>query len=922
MQVDKSNKLNHNGDVKTAEMIAENSAINSKRQYGNYKSVKDVSLTNQIEKSTDLRSQILLHQDENVLNEVYYFGELPMLQLSTIVDEDPFGKTEYSPISLMSSSLNNVHDSCLLANRNVDDKISLVSINDDACCLVKVAKEVRVFPGKLTKVHLMCDESITKDLLLFNDKHRCNDVNFDNTLVTPEEGRFVVYATSATDKAITLKAGESFCSACVLENSTLSVNENVFTSLLGQASSKSLEDELSSLDFPEHKIDLIRILNRNRNAVALTGESLGRTNVIEHRIELIDNSKPTYVPNFRLPISRRNIVESLIEDMKNQGVIKESLSPYNSPLLLVPKKDGTWRFVVDYRRLSKDTVPDRMPMPIFDEVLSRLIGAKIFSALDLLSGYYQDPLSEESKQCTAFSTHDQHFEFQVMAFGLRNAPLSFVRLMHQVFGDMKNVFVYLDDIIIFSQTITEHFQILEEVLGRLDNVGLKIKLCKCQFLMKELEFLGHTLGEDGVKMQEKKIEAIINYPSPKKQKVVKRFLGIIGYYSPFVRNFATIAYPLNRLLRKEVKFKWEEEEESAFRNLKARLTKAPILTYPDFSKEFFLACDASYVGIGAVLLQKGEKRLMLLAYARGTLSPAERSYSVAEKESLAVIYGLRKFRHTILGFQVQVITDHKPILDLFKKRTFTNNQKFNCYFMTILEFSPTFRYIPGRFNTIADGLSRISKDNELVNSVVFTTQIVDLDLNRVKVEQDRDESIRNIKADLLMEPNSRKGYVLIDEIVYLKPTKNTKCCRIFVPETLVPEILKICRSHSLAGHPGVQKTCRLVARNHFWPHCSSQTKQFVLNCETCQLNKGNVMKRAPLESYCHSNLLPFQCVSMDTVGPLPTTDNGNKFILVFVDFLSRYAEIVPVKNRTAVTVAEALKHRIITRHSCPQTLLN
>ena len=600
----------------------------------------------------------------------------------------------------------------------------------------------------------------------------------------------------ATDKAITLIPGESFCLACVLENSTLSVNENVFTSLLDQASSKSLEDELSSLDFPENKTDLIRILNKYRNTVALTGESLGRTNVIEHRINLVDNSKPTFVPNFRLPISRRNIVEILIEDMKNQGVIKESLSPYNSPLLLVPKKDGTWRFVIDYRRLNKDTISDRMPMPIFDEILSRLNGAKIFSALDLLSGYYQVPLSEDSKQCTAFSTYNQHFQFKVMAFGLTNAPLTFVRLMHQVLGDMKNVFVYLDDIIIFSQTITEHFQILEEVLDRLDNAGLKIKLHKCQFLMKQLEFLGHTLGEDGVKMQEKKIEAIVNYPPPKNQKAVKRFLGIIGYYRPFVRNLATIAYPLNRLLRQDVKFKWEEEEESAFRNLKARLTMAPILTYRDYSKEFFLACDASNVGIRAVILEKGEKCLMPLAYASRTLNPAERSYSVTQKESLPVIFGLKKFRHTILGFKVQVITDHKPILDLFKKRTFTNNQKFNRYFVSILEFSPTFRYIPGKFNTIADGLSHLSEDNELVNSVVFMTQIVDLDLDRVKIEQDCDEHIRNIKADLLIEPNSRKDYVLIDEIVYFKPTKNNQCCCLFIPETLVPEILKICHCHS------------------------------------------------------------------------------------------------------------------------------
>ena len=209
---------------------------------------------------------------------------------------------------------------------------------------------------------------------------------------------------------------------CILENSTLSVNESVFTSLSEQTSNNSLEKELGTVDFPENNHDLIRVLNKHRNAVALTGEKLERTDVIEHRINLIDNSKPAFVPNFRLPVSRRNIVESLIKDMQSQGTIKESLSPYNSPFLLVPKKDGTWRIVIDYRRLNKDTIPDRMPMPNFDEVLSQLNGAKLFSALDLLSGHHQVPLSEDSKQCTAFSTHNQHWQFEVMPFGLSNAP--------------------------------------------------------------------------------------------------------------------------------------------------------------------------------------------------------------------------------------------------------------------------------------------------------------------------------------------------------------------------------------------------------------------------------------------------------------------------------------------------------------------
>ena len=375
-------------------------------------------------------------------------------------------------------------------------------------------------------------------------------------------------------------------------------------------------------------------------------------------------------------------------------------------------------------------------------------------------------------------------------------------------------------------------------------------------------------------------------------------------------------------MRKAVKFKWEKEEESALQDLKSHLIKAPILTYPDHSKVFSLARDASDVGIRAVLFQKGKERLMSIAYASRTLNPTERRYSVTERGSLAVIFDLKKFRHTILGFKMQVITDHKPILDLFKKITFTNNQKFNQYFMSILKYSPSFKYIPRRFNTIADRLSRLSED-ELANNVTFTAQIVDIDIDRIRIEQDKDECIRNIKANLMIYHNSEKEYTLINDCVYLKPVKNSKCCRFFFSysrNTSARKSKKL-HSHSLAGYSGVQKTCDIVSRNYFWSHCSQQTKEYVLNCETCHLSKGKVMKRAPLESYL-SDLFPFLCVSMDTLGPLPTTDNGNKFILVFVDFLSRYTEIAPIKDQTSVSVAETLRHRIITRHSCPQTLLS
>ena len=281
---------------------------------------------------------------------------------------------------------------------------------------------------------------------------------------------------------------------------------------------------------------------------------------------------------------------------------------------------------------------------------------------------------------------------------------------------------------------------MELVLRKLSEAGLKIKLKKCYFLRKKLDFLGHTITSEGVRMQDAKIKVIVEYPPPKNVKGLRRFLGIIGYYRSFVQGYASIAFPLTSLLKADADFVWGPEQDRAFRILKERLTQAPILIYPDFTKEFLIACDASNVGVGAVLLQRGDKRLMPISFASRVLNKAERNYSVTEKELLAVVWALKKFRHTVLGFPVQVITDHRPVVDLFKKRTFVQNAKFTCWYMCVLEFNPSFKYLPGRYNTIADGLSRISEDEDPVSdkekvSYSFIAQKLDLDMECFRLEQ-------------------------------------------------------------------------------------------------------------------------------------------------------------------------------------------
>ena len=810
-------------------------------------------------------------------------------------------------------------------NMSTVNEVGLVAVDDDNVLYATTTRDIVLVPDCLTRVDLRCEDVVNKEVLVVNDKFVLDDTEVDNALVKVDNGNFFVYARSNNGMSVNVYAGTKFCNIVPLCYETVALSREAFLCRDGDEDDETekIKQELKVADSSESNEELIKLLLKYRSNVALTGDSLGRTTIMKHEISLEEGSVPFYVPNYRLPIGRRQAVDDLISDMKKEGVVSESKSPYNSPMLLVPKKDGSWRLVIDFRRLNSLTIPDRMPMPILDEVLHKLSGATVFSSLDLLSGYWQLPLEEASKPLTAFSTHKEHLQFEVMPFGLCNGPLSFVRLMREVLGDIPNVFCYIDDIVCFTKDEKSQLETLELVFEKLQKAGLKVKLKKCRFMAKELEFLGHTISADGIHMQDSKVKAIVDYPSPKNVKALRRFLGIIGYYRAFVEGYATIAFPLTSMLKANCDFKWGEEEQNAFAVLKGKLVKGPILTYPDFSKQFYVASDASNVGLGAVLLQKVDRKLMPISFASRVLNSAERNYSVTERELLAVVWALKKFRHTILGFPVQVITDHLPVVDLFKKRAFVQNSKFNRWFLYVLEFNPQFRYLPGKYNTIADGLSRLSEeeDSQEHRSCSFIVQNLDLDMTLVREEQERDMEVRQLMGKILSNDGVSSKYEILDGLLYLKPTKEGGCSRLFVPSKLRRRVLELVHSHRLAGHPGIAKTVRHVSRNFFWPGCRTLVQKFISECPTCQVHKGNPNRPAPLDVY-PSQLLPFQMVSMDIVGPFPVTDEGFKYILVFSDYFSRYVEIVPIKNKSSVSVAEALRHRVITRHTCPRVLLS
>jgi hypothetical protein len=378
----------------------------------------------------------------------------------------------------------------------------------------------------------------------------------------------------------------------------------------------------------------------------------------DHAIPLKPDAIPFNSRPYRYSPAHKDEIERQIKEMLAAGIITHSVSPYASPVLLVQKKDGSWRFCVDYRRLNEITIKNIFPMPVIDELLDELAGAKIFSKLDLRAGYHQIRMLPTDEFKTAFKTHQGHYQFRVMPFGLCNAPATFQCVMNEVLTPClrKSVLVFMDDILVYSTSIAEHVQHLTEVLTILRQHQLYVKENKCSFACSSLEYLGHIISAEGVATDPKKTEAMVKWPLPNSITDLRGFLGLTGYYRKFVKNYAIIARPLTNLLKKKA-FIWSDSATIAFQALKEAMQTTPVLQLPNFEKQFIVETDACDLGIGAVLMQDQHP----IAFLSKPLAVSHQHLPIYDKEFLALLMAVERWRSYLQRGEFIIKTDHHSL---------------------------------------------------------------------------------------------------------------------------------------------------------------------------------------------------------------------------------------------------------------------
>ena len=738
----------------------------------------------------------------------------------------------------------------------------------------------------------------------------------------------------------------------------------------------------------EDRSNFKELCNKYTDIFSRSSEDIGHTPLLKMDIDTGD-SPPVCQRPYSLPLKHVEWVTKELEILEKAGVISRSVSPWASPIVIVPKKSEPGepprrRMCVDYRVLNSLLPPVNkahskakgiltlVPLPKIDEIYAQLKGSKVYSAIDMRSGYFHLGLSNDAKPKTAFvpgGPHGAKYEFNRCPFGLSQAPAYFQRLIHEVLKGITFAFGYLDDILIFSPDNKTHLEHLEVVFQRLREADLKLKASKCNFFKKHIQYLGHLVSGEGIEPLPEKLEAVRKMPPPTTPKEVRQFLGLVGYYRKFVPKFADIARPLTNLTKLDIPYEWTTRCQEAFEFLKEMLLKEPILKYPDPSKPYTLFTDASKFAWACVLTQEyehefdGKKRKILhpITYMSGLFKGSQVNWATLTKEAYAIYVSVKKLDHYIQDAEVTLRSDHLPLKSFLQKNTL--NTKVNNWAIDITSRCRNiqFEYIKGIKNTLADTMSRLIEItpeieqepeppgqefgydifetlepiettthyiNELKEEIQIKHEaipddllpIVDLTESQLEDIQMKDKFIKNIVNRLVARQQPEgKPYYLEGKLLkkYIYDNKQRFEVTVVSPNC-APLLLNL--AHDQLGHNGTARTYMLLKRTYYWKGMKTDISNYVKQCKLCQ--KQNILPVKYVSGHFSAPMAPMEFISMDLIGDFTPSSKGNKYALTVICMLTGYTFCIPIPSKKASDVITAYIDNVYSKFGGSKKILS